>query len=85
MAITPTLVAAALVLAGVCPLTQAFITEDDKDELLKAHNFYRGKVSPIATNMAKLVSPPITVAAAISLLFSTINSSQTPLLCMIIS
>jgi hypothetical protein len=61
MATTPIFVAAALILlAAVCPLSQAFITEEDKDELLKAHNFYRGTVRPIATNMAKLVSPPTT-------------------------
>ena len=36
--------------------SNAFLTDDDKEELLRAHNFYRGKVSPVATNMAKLVS-----------------------------
>ena len=61
-------------LGAVCPLTQAFITEDDKEELLKAHNFYRGKVSPIATNMAKLVGLSTAAAAAISLLYSIIQS-----------
>ena len=56
---TTTLLAAALFLASVCSPSDALLTDDDKDELLKAHNFYRGRVSPIATNMAKLVSPEI--------------------------
>ena len=74
----PTLVAAALLLATVCPLGQAFITEDDKEELLRAHNFYRGQVSPIATNMAKLASPPIASCyfTALYILLSTSHNVQ---------
>ena len=63
MATAPPLVAAGvllLLLVAVCPFSHAFITQDDKDELLVAHNFYRGQVRPIATNMAKLVSQPPT-------------------------
>lgn len=77
MRTTRTMVAAALLLlAAVCPLGQAFITEDDKEELLNAHNFYRSKVSPIATNMAKLVSPPIAAAISIATLHSLSIFSQ---------
>ena len=58
------LLAARLLLTVVLVLSpsNAFLTDDDKEEPLRAHNFYRGKVSPVATNMAKLVSD----AAAIS-------------------
>ena len=34
---------------------KATLTDDQKEELVKAHNFYRTKVNPIATNMAQLV------------------------------
>lgn len=51
-------VVATLLLIVVClsSPSRASLTDDDKDELLGAHNFYRSKVSPTATNMAKLVS-----------------------------
>ena len=47
-----------LVLMAACLVTfsDAFLTEDDKEELLSAHNFFRSRVRPVATNMAKLVS-----------------------------
>lgn len=35
--------------------SEAILSDDQKEEMLKAHNFYRSKVSPIATNMAALV------------------------------
>ena len=31
------------------------LTDDEKKEILKTHNYYRGQVDPIATNMLKLV------------------------------
>ena len=47
-----------LALMAACLLTpgKASLTEDDKEELMSAHNFYRSNVRPVATNMAKLVS-----------------------------
>ena len=35
--------------------SEAKLSNDQQEEILKAHNFYRSKVSPIATNMAALV------------------------------
>lgn len=34
----------------------AALTDEEKSEILNAHNRYRRRVNPIATNMAKLVS-----------------------------
>ena len=31
------------------------LTEEEKEEILNAHNHYRGLVDPIATNMLKMV------------------------------
>ena len=55
-----------MLLMVVCmfSLSQALLTDDDKDELLRAHNSYRSKVSPVATNMAKLVSLMLAAAQA---------------------
>ena len=50
------LVGLAIMAACLFTLGNAFLTEDDKEELLRAHNFYRSRVRPVATNMAKLVS-----------------------------
>ena len=33
----------------------AKLTQDEKDELLNAHNYYRRSVTPIASNMEKMV------------------------------
>ena len=30
--------------------------EEEKEEILNAHNHYRGQVDPVATNMLKMVS-----------------------------
>ena len=44
-------------LVSVCAIPSfAALTDEQKDELLKAHNHYRSRVSPTATNMAALVS-----------------------------
>ena len=32
------------------------LSEDEKEEILNAHNHYRGQVDPIATNMIKMVN-----------------------------
>ncbi len=45
----------ALVAALAVAPSKAYLTDDQKEELLNAHNFYRSRVSPIATNMARLV------------------------------
>ena len=33
------------------------LTDAEKYEILNAHNYYRGLVDPIATNMLKMVRP----------------------------
>lgn len=43
-------------LVAVLVPSNAYLTDDQKEELLNAQNFYRSRVSPIATNMAQLVS-----------------------------
>ena len=32
------------------------LSEEEKEEILNAHNHYRGQVDPVATNMLKMVS-----------------------------
>ena len=32
------------------------MSEEEKEEILNAHNHYRGQVDPVATNMLKMVS-----------------------------
>ncbi len=32
------------------------LTSNQKKEILQAHNYYRGRVDPIATNMMRMVS-----------------------------
>ena len=48
----------ALSLLAVCflALASAQITEEEQQEILRAHNTYRGQVDPIATNMEEMVS-----------------------------
>lgn len=36
---------------------QQVLTEDEQEEILAAHNYYRSLVDPIATDMLRLVSP----------------------------
>ena len=31
------------------------LSEEEKEEILNAHNHYRGQVEPVATNMLKMV------------------------------
>ena len=42
-----------LVSAALCT---AQFTDEVKEEILRAHNNYRGRVDPIATNMEQMVS-----------------------------
>ena len=47
------------VLVGLCFIaivSSSEFTEDDAKEILRAHNYYRGLVDPIATNMQQMVS-----------------------------
>lgn len=36
-------------------LANASLTDEEKEEIVRAHNYYRGKVDPIATNMEQMV------------------------------
>lgn len=36
-------------------LAEANISDEEKEEIVRAHNLYRGKVDPIATNMEQMV------------------------------
>ena len=36
-------------------LANASLSDEEKEEIVRAHNFYRGKVDPIATNMEQMV------------------------------
>lgn len=44
-----------LVCSSAVPDVSATLTEEEKEELLRAHNHYRGLVDPLATNMIRLV------------------------------
>lgn len=37
------------------PAVDAGLTEEEKQEIVNAHNYYRGMVDPIATNMEMMV------------------------------
>ena len=37
-------------------VTQARLSDEEKEEIVRAHNYFRGKVDPIATNMEEMVS-----------------------------
>ncbi len=50
-----TLLAALLILVEGINGIQASLTNSQKSELLSAHNYFRGKVDPIATDMQRLV------------------------------
>ena len=58
MVLSNVLFAASLwILFTTTSLVGASLTSDQKQEILHAHNYYRGKVDPIATNMQRLVGP----------------------------
>ena len=49
---------ALIVLVTMCCLWEVYgqgLTDSEKMEILKAHNYFRGQVDPIATNMLQLV------------------------------
>ena len=41
---------------AVANFAEARITDEEKQEIVRAHNYFRGKVDPIATNMEQMVS-----------------------------
>ncbi len=45
-----------LMAASLLAFASAQITEEEQQEILRAHNLYRGQVDPIATNMEEMVS-----------------------------
>ena len=45
-----------VVLALLCGAYGQGLTEEEEEEIMNAHNYYRGLVDPIATNMLKMVS-----------------------------
>ena len=44
-----------VVLATIVMGTTGLLTSDEKKEILRAHNYFRRNVQPLATNMVKLV------------------------------
>lgn len=48
--------AALLLLSYTLTITRAALRDEDKEEILSAHNHYRSIVDPVATNMQKMVS-----------------------------
>ena len=44
-----------VVLALSCGAYGQGLTEEEMEEILNAHNYYRGQVDPIAANMLKMV------------------------------
>lgn len=45
-----------LLLSYTSTSTRAALRDEEKEEILSAHNHYRGIVDPVATNMQKMVS-----------------------------
>lgn len=45
-----------VVLLASAALCTAQFTDEEIEEIVRAHNSYRGRVDPIATNMEQLVS-----------------------------
>ena len=44
--------------------TSAVLSDEEKEELIRAHNFYRGKVQPTATDMLAMVSEHVRIKLA---------------------
>lgn len=53
-----------LAVYSVAP-SEAKLSDDQREEVLNAHNIYRSKVSPVATNMAALVRHKETILTSI--------------------
>lgn len=49
-------VSVASLFASAPVLAQVGLSHDEKLELLRAHNYFRGRVNPVATNVEKMVS-----------------------------
>ena len=45
-----------VVLALSCGAYGQGLSEEEQEEILNAHNYYRGQVDPVATNMLKMVA-----------------------------
>lgn len=41
---------------AILNFAESRITEEQKYEIVRAHNYFRGKVDPLATNMEQMVS-----------------------------
>ena len=52
---TNTLVFSAALLVAMATMATPQLTSSEKSELLRVHNYFRSRVYPLATNMAKLV------------------------------
>ena len=50
-----TVCSASVVLLSLLISAHARLTDEEKEEIVRAHNYYRGKVDPIATNMEQMV------------------------------
>lgn len=44
-----------LLAALLFPIASCSLTSSEKEEILNAHNYYRGHVDPIATDMLRMV------------------------------
>lgn len=45
----------ALIVLYALSFSNARLTDEEKEEIVRAHNYFRGKVDPIATNMEQMV------------------------------
>ena len=44
-----------VLLLSLLTSAHARLTDEEKEEIVRAHNYYRGRVDPIATNMEQMV------------------------------
>ena len=44
-----------LLVCGLFGVGDALLADEQKEEVLRAHNHYRARVQPVASNMAKMV------------------------------
>lgn len=52
---TNTLVFSVALLIAMATMATPQLTSSEESELLRVHNYFRGRVYPVATNMVKLV------------------------------
>ena len=67
---SPCLSVAFLVLAVVCGVSGTGLSEEEKLEILNAHNYYRSIVDPVATNMLKMVEILFIITNMLNLIFT---------------